>query len=338
MVAGVFEALLDELRALGGAAENICLREGPLGRGLFAVDPARPVALHVPAPLLIAADDMVFAHGALKVGPNVALGARARAFLDAYQRELGWGAEGRAEILRGFERVHALPQSLRAELLARYDCGLWFEDINEALIRRQFFDARCISFAGRTTVMPFVELANHGHGGDYLFEDGLALRGTFAGEVLVSYAPFDAFEFFRNWGFASDQPAALSIPVAGNVGAQRLHIGRSFPATKRVQRAWMPGLRRDAGEDAKELGLDYLMIGNLQYPRLARGIFYHLMRDAGFEGFEEAFDLIRHVNQLHFLDLLEMLEGVSVPVAATMRQMARLQLRAISSSYGVRAI
>ena len=46
MLAGSgWDALLAEFRALGGTAENVILRQGPHGRGLFSLNPSDPVRL-----------------------------------------------------------------------------------------------------------------------------------------------------------------------------------------------------------------------------------------------------------------------------------------------------
>ena len=47
----------------------------------------------------------------------------------------------------------------------------------------------------------------------------------------------------------------------------------------------------------------HLLLGHKKYPRLARGIFYRIMRDAGRQNVEEAFDMIQHVNRTQFYKL-----------------------------------
>jgi hypothetical protein len=62
------------------------------------------------------------------------------------------------------------------------------------------------------------------------------------------------------------------------------------------------------------------------------------MRDAGFSGFEHAFDTVRHANRMHFLNLLAAIEAVDGPMAKTLRRMVRFQLQALSYCYGGHAI
>jgi hypothetical protein len=331
---GAWNEMLAELRALGGTAENVCLEQGQLGRGLFPRDRTKPIQLHVPKNLLVPGEAMSIQDGALRVKADLNLGSRERAFLNHYQDVLGWGGDGRAEVERMFGLAAGLPAGLRHDLLIEHRCGSWFEEPNDDLIQAMYLGARCISFEGRTTVMPFIELANHGHATDYVFRDGIALEGAFSGEVLVNYSPLDPYGFFLGWGFPADEPAALSIDLIGNIGAASLHIERIFKSSQKIQRAWLPKLSESQGAPV----LDFLMIGNRQYPRLAKGIFHSLMRNAGFAGVEEAFDMIHHVNQQHFVGLLLALEGHNQPMARILRRMAKYQLTSMSFCYGVRAI
>ena len=58
-----FPGIRDSFLALGGIAENVRYGHGPNGRGLFAVDPERPVRLRVPRSLLFPSDAMLLAGG-----------------------------------------------------------------------------------------------------------------------------------------------------------------------------------------------------------------------------------------------------------------------------------
>ena len=59
-----WNALLDEFRSYGGKAKNIIQKEGPLGLGLFPIDPCQPVDLRVPKSLLVPADNVELRNGA----------------------------------------------------------------------------------------------------------------------------------------------------------------------------------------------------------------------------------------------------------------------------------
>lgn len=329
-----WDDLLDEFRVLGGTAENIRLGHGQFGRGIFPIDPARPIALRVPDNLLVPAKDMIFVNGAPRVGALARVQARERAWLDRYLEEFAWGGGGGEEVARMFEMAGALPAELRELLLKKYGCGVWFAEPTDELIRRRFFDTRTITYRGQSVVMPLIEMVNHGEGPRYDLSDGVALRGSFPGEVFVQYSDLDSFDYFLSWGFATQRPVAFSVALEGNVGSARLRIGQDFNARVTSERSWIPDLLK-SGDIAL---LPFLMIGNARFAGLPKGIFYRLMRNAGYKGFEEAFDTIHHLNRLHFLGLLDELDGIALPIAQTLRAMARYHLRAMSFCIGIREI
>jgi hypothetical protein len=333
MNARAWDEMLDEFRALGGTADNIRLGEGVYGRGLFAVDPARPAAIHIPENLLIPTTDAEFENGAFRVAAGSKAGAREKAFLESYENLFSWRG-GRAETEQVFAHARALPPDLRLELISEYHCGDWFKEPTDRLVQERFLAARCIRHRDRNVIMPIVELANHGSGHTYVTKDGVALRGVYSGEVLVKYAEFDAHGMFMVFGFATEQPQAFSIALGGKVGRNPVQIGRDLGGLSPTSPFWIPEIANTGGTAM----LRFLMIGNRNHPRHCRGIFYKLMRDAGFSQFEESFDTIRHANRLHFLKLLSVVEDVEGPMARTLRRMARFQLQAMSYCHGVQAM
>ena len=83
-----WDAILAEFRALGGTAENIMLGQGPRDRGVFPVDPAKPVRLCSPTNLLVRAEDTEIRDGRFVVKASATLGERERVFFDNYQQDL----------------------------------------------------------------------------------------------------------------------------------------------------------------------------------------------------------------------------------------------------------
>lgn len=333
MNAHAWNEMLDEFRALGGIADNIRLGEGAYGRGLFPVDPARPAAIHIPENLLIATADAEFENGAFRVAAASKAGAREKAFLESYENLFSWRG-GRAETEQVFEQAQALPEDLRHRLMNEYHCGDWFREPADRLVQERFLAARCIRYRDRNVIMPIVELANHGGANTFATKDGVGLSGVYPGEVLVKYADFDAHGMFMIFGFATEQNQAFSIALGGKVGRDPVRIGRDLGGLSPTNPFWIPEFSNTGGTAM----LRFLMIGNRNHPRHCRGIFYKLMRDAGFSQFEESFDTIRHANRLHFLELLSAVDDVEGPMARTLRRMARFQLQAMSYCYGVQAM
>jgi hypothetical protein len=325
-----WQELLAEFRELGGTAENICLREGACGRGLFPVDAAKPVTIRIPENLLAESAWAEFQDGAFRLAPEAKVSRCERSFLENYQNRLSWGAGGRRDMERTLEQAQKLPPELRDALRSEFQCGPWFADPTDRLVQELFTSSRPIGYKGRTVFMPFIELANHGAGRAIVTNGGVELRGLFPGEVLVRYAEFDPHGVFVIWGFAADQPQAFSIALQGKVGGRPVQIGRDLGALDPAKEVWSP--RFDQTETGANL--EFLMIGNKRHPRASKSMFHTLMRDRGFSGLETAFETVQHTNRLHFLKLLSAVEEVEGAMALTLRRMARFQLQAMSYCYG----
>jgi len=332
--AQLWTEIVDEFRALGGAAENVRLDDGPLGRGVFVIDPAQPARLHVSENMLVNVSDITFENGALRVSPQAKIGARERRFVENYYARLSWGAGGRQEVERVFEQAQTLPEDLRHKLRTVHRCSSWFGEPTEEAIQQRFLQSRHIDYGGRTVLMPMTDLVNHNAAPPFLCQNGITIEGKWDREVFVHYGDTDPYGAFEAWGFTCEERTAFSIEVLGNIGSARLHVERQLGETKAGPRQWVPRYSKRDGDGV----LNFLMLGNRQYPRLCKGIFYKTMQDAGLAGYEEAFDTIQHVNRMHFLALLEALEGVNGPMVQTLRRMARYQLQALSFGFGVRMI
>ncbi len=326
----LWQDLLTEFRALGGIAENICLREGAHGRGLFPVDPAKPVAIRIPENLLADSAWAEFPDGAFRVAPAAPLGTRERTFLEEYQNTVSWGGGGRQHLEQIVEQAQQLPPELRHALGTEFHCGPWFAEPSNGLIGELFVASRPVRYKGRKVFMAFIELANHGAGPPIATGAGVAIHGTFSGEVLLKYANFDAHGMFMTWGFAADQPQAFSIAIQGKVGGRPAQIGRDLGALDPTQEVWFPHVSQTQGIAQ----LEFLMIGNKRHPRASKHIFHMLMQNAGYSNFETAFETITHANRMHFLKLLALVEDVEGKMAHTIRCVARFQLQAMSYCYG----
>jgi hypothetical protein len=326
----VWQELLAEFRELGGLAENICLRDGAYGRGLFPIDPAKPAAIRIPDTLLADSAWAEFHDGVFRLAPDAKIGNRERIFLEEYQNALSWGGGARHDLEQIVEQAQQLPPELRQALTSEFHCGPWFADPTDRLVEELFVGSRPLRYKGRTVFMPFIELANHGAGPNIFTRDGVWIHGTFSGEVLVKYADFDSHGMFMTWGFAADQPQAFSIAIQGKIGGRSAQIGRELGALDPTQEVWSPRLSQAQGFAQ----LEFLMIGNRRHRSASKRIFHTLMRDAGYSDYETAFETIQHANRMHFLKLLALAENVEGEMARTVRRMTRFQLQAMSYCYG----
>jgi hypothetical protein len=334
--------MLDEFRVLGGTAENICMREGPRGRGLFALDPSRPAVLLAPENLLLPAEEAQFRDGAFFVAPESRMAAREKAWLERYENEFSWGHGGRTEAEAWLEPIWALPGEIREKLAQQFGMPYCAGEQTSAAIQKRFLESRTIERNGRKVVMPIIELVNHDSGARaYDLTRGVGVSGTFADEILVSYCENDAFGLFQNFGFLSEERIAFSRSLTLNRLNPQIRVVRELmqgqvyslkgPPDMSVR---LPNISREEGR----IRLSFLMIGNRISPTLPRSAFHRAFRAAGMQAGDEIFDVIRHMNVMLFLDLLASIEKLETPFAVTLRTMCRFQLEAISHCFGTREI
>ncbi|MBV9991270.1 MAG: hypothetical protein JOZ72_08240 [Alphaproteobacteria bacterium] len=328
-----WDEMLSELRALGGTAENLCLRQGPYGRGLFAIDPAKPVRLRVPDNLLLDLRHLGFVDGEFRVAPDAPVGERERRFHEAYQRDFSWGT-GHAEAEELLKLIHAAPPGLRALLDTPFNAYLWLVEPTPHAVQQRYLGTRVIRYKDRWTVMPVVELANHGHTTPYEVGDGVGLSGVFEDEILAEYQVCDPWNMFAKWGFAGAEPVAMSLAMGIQDKVGEIVIERAAVDLAPDKVPFFPEVKTEGGK----LVLSYMMLGHKKYPRLARGIFRRIMRDAGRPDADETFDRIQHVNRTQFLKLAAVSEDADPALGRLLRSVVRLQLEAMSCSIGAREV
>lgn len=338
-----WEQLLEEFRALGGIADNLRSGEGKLGRGIFPADPSKPVRLHCPERLLVPRQDLRFVDGALTVVPESKLSSAERDWFERYQAQWSWGVV-RPQIEDFLRAMQALPDAVRVELASRFGLYICWTRWSDQLAQDFFLNSRAIACKQgpttdekRSVVMPLVELLNCGFQANYEFDNGIGLSGHFDGEVLVKYSGEDALGYFRNWGFVADPPIALSRQLRLKTSFGELEILREQRRGRQIDipdlgSFWIPELT----VDGQLASLSFLVIGNRNAPRLPKTFMLQLFAEAGLPDGELIFDQIRRANTLDFIDLLEVLEGVEADVAASLRAMARNQLRTMAECWGTR--
>jgi hypothetical protein len=244
--------MLDEFRALGGVAENICLRRGPAGRGVFPRDPAKPVCIRTPANLPIAVELVEFENGNLQIKKNAAVGVREARFFDRYEAAFSWGAGGRDDCAAIAEAMDTLPQNIRTLLTIEFMSGKLFAGPASDRIERRFLGSRPVKWQDKPTMMPVVDLVNHGVGGiRYGIGDGVSVEDKFAGELLARYRSVDPFQIFKVWGFVSPEPVAFSLPVLVKLGLLPYWQCDVGFANERATTGCRARLRRNPGHQSR---------------------------------------------------------------------------------------
>lgn len=321
--------MLRQFRTLGGVADNVCIRQGPHGYGLFAVIPRRPVRLMVPAPLLISPQALVITPtGDVEVKNGSGLSAELAAFHATYQRSFGWGAGGFEYIKQHRQQLCALPGALK-NFLHILGCP---NDLSQLPTPAQAFKEHCISrqisVFGASRLMPVMELINYANdGASYVvMQDSVSLSGTFKDEVLARYRhSMDAFHFFFNYHFATPGRSTLSCDVTVDIPHfKTLRVTRldGLSDVKNGVRWPQLSVRKD------EIHLSFVELVNRDTPTLPRQVFIELLSAQGlaisrahqlFEG------LLDHNRQI-FQDFLRACENAEGHVVENLKAVAGYQL------------
>jgi hypothetical protein len=327
-----WNALLAEFRALGGVAENVTLRQGSLGRGVFAVDPAKPVRLFVPPNLLVRGEDSEIRNGRLVVKASSSLDARERAFFDCYQENFSWGAGVFDDLWQKQLAWSELPQNVRDALKAIWPIKVEdFSQPSEDLCHRRYLNSRVILYRENRVIMPIVELVNHGsNAAEYDRRDGIAVEGIFDEEVLAAYGTDDCWGTAVTHGFCDARNYAHSLPGSFRFADYCIKISRAPYKREHYNGFALPIVRVE--DDT--VRFSFLTLGNVSLPHVPRAIFLHITKNTPIQRPNKLFDIIQHYNRVQLLKFLRGSEGPTTPLAAMLRSAAYQQLETLSRHWG----
>ena len=335
MTTSDWDGLVEEFRALGGVLDNVRLGRGTIGRGLFPIDPGKPVRILVPENLLFRVDELEFIDRRLRVKANGSSPSREVKFFEDYQEALSWGAGGRTDCEAFLGAMAELPEPVREALTNDWGLRHMFRGVDAKAVQNRFLKSRMIHRNGRGVLMPLLELVNHGtNGSPFRFTGGISLTGTFTDEVLARYNYVDSFGVFLTWGFPNPEPITYSLNMNVRLRGRHVSVARELAKNKVHGRVRIPEIRAEGDK----IHFSHIMIGNKSFPKLSRGIFQHVMNERGIDGVDEIFDNIRMLNGQKFLNLLSVLDDYESRTITGLRQMCRYQLTALMSCVGTREL
>jgi hypothetical protein len=225
-----FPEILEKFRALGGVADNVELRHGQIGRGIFPINPNLPIKIKAPAHLLASPSWLhLDRDNHIRVNKRLGLEPAFISFYEDYQKFFGWSNGGLEELSAHHSALRGLSKTLKQYLLL---FGWVKSDFDSKTINNHmndYFVSRQIGIENESKLMPMLELINHSSTGkQYIIKDGVHVKGVFETEVLTCYRKnFDAFHFFRNYHFATGTSTALScnvkieVPDIGTINISR---------------------------------------------------------------------------------------------------------------------
>jgi hypothetical protein len=332
------KALLEEFRKLGGTAENIEIRRGPRGRGLFAIDPAKPVYLNVPPNLLVPIGDVKLRGGHLVVAATTRLSRRECDFFESYQRDIAWSAGALDELWQAQLQWSRLPLQIQDTLRAVgwiVDLPSRFREPSEEVCLRRYIQTRAITYEGTNVLMPMMELLNHSDAaGGFEPGTGVSVSGTFQAEVLVNYGCDDCWGRALSHGFCDPTGYALSLAFSYHAADVRIAIHHDYHLQELSHGLRLPVVSIDGGA----VHFSHLILGHTQYPQLPRAVFQSVARNTPLQNPDELFDIVQHYNRMQLLKVLRVTENAQVPLAAMLHDAAYQQLTALSSHWGTASL
>jgi len=211
-----FAEILEKFRVLGGVAENIELRRGSYGRGIFPINPNQPIKIMVPTHLLVSPNWLKLdSDNHIRLKPKLGLDPAFIDFYESYQQFFGWSNVGINELSEYHNELIKLPRKIKQFLFLFGWLDTDFDKKNAKDYLNEYLTSRQIRIGNESKLMPIIELINHANDGkQYLSDEGIKFEGTFKDEALACYhGSFDALHFFRIYHFNSESTTVLSCDV-----------------------------------------------------------------------------------------------------------------------------
>jgi hypothetical protein len=335
-----WDELVARYRALGGTAENVRLGTGPLGRGIFVVDPSRPARLHSPENLLVPVEAIEIDGGrSMSVKPG-AVGDAEREFFELYQAHFGWSAGGYQEAFEIQRSWSELPREIVAFIQAM---GV-LDHPDERFLPpgdensfAQFVRARDFTIRDRLYVVPMIDLVNHSTlVQPYVIGDSVAVgvEGTFANEMLVRYNLCDSLSFMLIYGFPDRSIFAYSIGITIDLpGGRKLVVKRNQMEVEVRDGVLFPRCY-DLGN---VIELRNMMLGFKGGVDLPRAVFRKTLAPyISAQQADEIFEGVRNFNNERLISFLRVLQGYDGPLVRALRLTAINQLEALAACMGAR--
>jgi hypothetical protein len=232
------------------------------------------------------------------------------------------------ELLVLFQEASA---DLKRLLDAPFEAQPWLAGAKPESIAQRFFATRTLRYKGARVVAPVLDLVNHGLGPQFQTANGIALQGQFQGEIVTRYGPTDPLGIFNGWGFASPcEFFALSLGLHLRTDSGSVVIGRRDPVFGGGRNPFVP----EISVSGDTITFSHLLLGHKSVPRMARGIFYRIMREAGRSDVEKTFDHIQHINRMGYHQLASYAESAAPRLGRILRDLVRYQLELMSYNVG----
>ena len=227
---GEFQYILERFNALGGIAENICVRRGELGRGIFSVDSSCSAKIATPKNLLISSSRIGIFNDEVYIKDASEFSTKEKDFIELNYNQ-AWNGGGNvcsAEFLRF---ILSIPRPVKDQLLSFGFIDKTYLDFsfNESHVLKRFVDERAVNFKGNSVLAPVWDLVNHSSFAPSIRITSYGVETPpiepSSDEILHKYsANNSSLLMWKKYGFACDCVFAYSIPFNIDIGDQALAI------------------------------------------------------------------------------------------------------------------
>ncbi len=213
--------LIYQFRKLGGKVENIQLKRGNYGRGIFSINPNLKSSIFVPYNLMIDVNDINLINNKLSIKKNnKTYDKELINFINLYLDELCWSEEIQQD-LDSFEKDLISFNStirilLRNFLLIDIDKrhkGSW----NNILLK-SFLDTRKFKIKDSNMICPFLDLLNHQMDSPKFFAGKEGISSPYFppsnNELTINYKNQSSIKRLFQYKFFSLEPNVFSFPFS----------------------------------------------------------------------------------------------------------------------------
>ena len=325
--------LIEEFRSFGGTANNVIQRQGPLGLGLFPVDPSKPVEIRAPEHLLVASNNVDLRNGNIAIKDPTGYPEGYCEWYEQFQADFSWGADAKRTILEFETNLKSLPPEI-IQLLNQFsptDISKRFPQVEEEKeLLRRFILTRQINKNGRIVLMPIIELVNHSphHASFGMNEHDISVQGEFEGEILVRYSVCDPLYRLLQYGFNCNELHGFSMNMKTKHRGLNIVIngGVNFEPHKTIPLSAKNG----------SIHINKPVLAWDMKPRMPRALFNHCCKNLKGVDADELFDQIHLRNRLVIIEILRRLSSLDTTIANQLREACFNQLEALSQHLGTR--
>ena len=274
-----WDLLITEFRRFGGIADNICIKEGEYGRGIFPANPSLRARIFTPSKLFIKQDDIYLEDDHLRIKKDKVYDQEIKNFFYFYQDNFSWGFGGK-ETTELFEKGlilfrQNLKEIIKKNILVDLDDrhkGEW-----KNVIKKQFLSARAIKLRDSSIIAPIWELVNHKAKSFpfILSEKGVSTPNypPIDIEIMHTYSNSSSIQRFFSYGFYSEESIVFSFPFSIHVKNLGMFIDCKGMClnddSMKIERS------------NNKIILEGLPIADINHPRLPYNYFDEILRRTG---------------------------------------------------------